>query len=53
MQLASKFLALGLLSYANASRLFVSSYSGNIATVEVTDKANSVDLKVTSLSQGC
>ncbi|PVH76937.1 carbohydrate-binding module family 50 protein [Cadophora sp. DSE1049] len=53
MQLTNAALALGFLSSAHASRLFVSSYSGNITTVELTDKANGVDLKAVSLSQGC
>ncbi|KAH7418583.1 Lactonase, 7-bladed beta-propeller-domain-containing protein [Cadophora sp. MPI-SDFR-AT-0126] len=53
MQLTNTIRTLCLLSSAHASRLFVSSYSGNIATVELTDKTNGVDLKATSLSQGC
>ncbi|KAK0129470.1 hypothetical protein ONS96_000040 [Cadophora gregata f. sp. sojae] len=53
MQITNTLVTLGLLSSAQASRLFVSSYSGDVATVELTDKTNGVDLKATSLSQGC
>ncbi|KAL2074652.1 hypothetical protein VTL71DRAFT_8431 [Oculimacula yallundae] len=53
MRTSKIVLGLGLTSLTCASRLFVSSYSGNITTVELTEKDNGVDLKAIFQSQGC
>ncbi|CZT08726.1 uncharacterized protein RAG0_13734 [Rhynchosporium agropyri] len=53
MRLSKAFLALGLVSLALTSRLYVASYSGNITTVELTEKTDGVELKATFQSQGC
>ncbi len=36
-----------------AARLFVSSYSGNITTLDVTNTKDGVSLKAVAISQGC
>lgn len=45
--------AFGYMAIGYAARLFVSSYSGNITTIDVTDVKDRVDLKAVAFSRAC